>query len=200
MGHYYNKDIISALEFGKTNPNADIEDWFDYNSRNITEQEIDWYKNIQYSILTIGLNEKKFEIFLFRDTQQSYDMVQNFINKFTGIREYYELQHMPGEFYGTTHYLISFDKDLYDLEKWNKHPEVPEIEILYGENLILADDYYDIPKEFNHDCWEGREKEIMKTYPIQLWDPEAYIKGYLKTDAIEFRPINELFTVIPVEK
>ena len=116
---YTQTDIDSLYNYMKKNPSSSLEDWYEFRSRNITNLELELYKNIKYTIVKF----KGKELYIFHKGYNS--LFFNFIEKFTGNRPYY----MLGQYDSDELIVLGFDEISFeDCDKNNKYKDVFTVE------------------------------------------------------------------------
>ena len=120
MNKYHSTDIVSAIEFGQRNPEANMDDWLKQRSVALSEKEKKQYKDISYDKFNMRLEGKDYEFLLIRSSvNDAGSLLTHFVDKLVGVRRYYQFEPMPGEWYVPTHIILSFDSDFFHLNKWD---------------------------------------------------------------------------------
>lgn len=196
MTKYLEKDLESVLKFGQNNPNSTLEDWFEYNSKHITKNELESFDGITYDKFII----KDVEYFIFN--YKTADHQNNFINKFVGNKEYIELINLPGEYYENIFTIITFDR--IDLSIWDDYEGYKGVKTISDDtNTVkftynLFEDFDEDDIEIILDKW-GYHEDYLENNNIALWDNCSILRAYIdksSIDKLNFKPIKELFKVV----
>lgn len=174
---YTQIDIDSLYNYMKNNPSSSLEQWYEFRSKNITNLELELYKNIKYSIVKF----KDKDLFIFNKGYNSNFF--NFIEKFTANKSYFIL----GEYDSEELIVLGFDE--MQFEDCDKNNEYEDIFTLETEDYIF-DCSLDSSEE-QHYSYMGRFDFLSKKY---LCAQDGYYWFfYLKNKEILMNDIKDLF-------
>jgi len=124
-------DLKSAFDFSKENPNATIEDFFEERSKFLNDDDKELFKDVEFTKIDFKLNKKKPELLLFKSDY--YEVLENFVNRFTGNKKYYKFEVYDN--YGCCYSLITFDEYLFDIDRWKNSKEYKSVKFLENKDL-----------------------------------------------------------------
>lgn len=194
MTNEYNTlDIISALEFGKRNPNSKMEDWLEMRSRTLTPEEEKLYKGMQYAKSEINVKGHAYEMILIR-MMHSHELLDNITVKIAGNSGYYRLDPLPGDWHPPIHSILCLDAKLGELDDWEELEDFKGVKTIGNDKMFLT---YDLDCEGWDDLdfarWD-RWTNNLEIDNLALWHHDSRMMAYIdKIAEFDFKPIKELF-------
>jgi hypothetical protein len=209
MSKYLYKDIKSAFEYAKKNPESTIDDWFDYTSKVIIKEELELFEGVDYYKFEVELyNNEKAEFLFIKDYSSA--KTEYFIDKFSGNKSYYHIYGAPGSSYNQYFSLFTNNNEFGVLSKWEDYEDFKGVKIMRHEDSNLKIDfvYWDYPLkagvERNEIDFENidHEKYRLKQDGAPLWNGGALSAYMTIYDKIEenLKPVSELFEIIEDEE
>ncbi len=181
MSKYTYNDIMSVFKWAQKNPKSNIEEWFDWNSENISKEELDYFKDVKFFKFEIG---KTNFMLLSIDTFK----IENFIQKFAGNKPFISWHPMPGEYYENL-CVITFD-DI-DMKEWNNFKSFKDAKFSSDNKKRITF----ITESDENKFYENMKK--LEREKIRLWDSTGQgsaLNVFINRESkFDFKPIKELF-------
>lgn len=201
MAKITTKDLIRAFNWAQKNPEKSYEDYVEFISKSITKKELEEFKYFNYDKINLTLKGKEYE-FLIIKNEADYLNLQKLGDRLVGNKGHYSLTPMPGEWYGGINVLHIPKKgdNFFILDDWDLYEGHNGLYITGDDRLSFTffyDDKIDKKEDFSHlyakleDYWHG----LKKTH-IKLWDNLSALHGYINTDGMNFKPVDDLFNLI----
>jgi hypothetical protein len=187
-------DLKSLFDYLKNNPDSTFDNWVEFNSKILTEEEEGIFRFIEMCNFKIPLGEKEYDFFLinwngvggghFRDGFKIFE------RKYFGDNKY----ELHNNHYGE-HNLLTTDKDFFvDIENWEdgeyKKSKQLKCKINDADIIISCDLFMDDDNEIDkYNIWENQ----MQRNNFHFWtinDIDIYINNIKYLD---YKPVLQLF-------
>lgn len=200
MGNYNRNDITRAFKWAQKNPKSTYDDYLDFNSKNITDDELKDFEDFQYDKVILTLKDKKYEFIIIKN-KITYLNLERLPQRLVGTKGHYLLTPMPGEWYNGICVLhISPNKNdiFFTISDWNSVDGIKGLYIIGNEKLKFTFEYDD--KEFdelNYEKIESFKNKLSQKY-YKLWDNQSRLHSFVNGDlnTFDWKPASKLFKKI----
>jgi len=196
---YHISDINKALVWGQNNPTSTLDDYLEYESKVITQKELNLLKDFTYDKVKLELNSVEYEFLVFAN-HSTYMNLEKLPNRLAGNRKHYLLTPMPGCWYDgivVLHIPKKEQPPFFTISDWPEFGENKGLHIIGNEKLQFS-----FIISLNEDV-EGdifiKNRDIVDDYLtnyIKLWDNHSELHGYVNIELLNFKPIDDLFKIL----
>lgn len=201
MSKITTKDLIRAFNWAQKNPEKSYKDYVDFISKSITKKELEEFKYFTYDKINLTLKDKEYE-FLIIKNEADYINLKKLGDRLAGNKGRYSLTPMPGEwYYGINvlhipkkgdNFFILDDWDLYEGHNglYITGNDQLSFTFFYDEKIDKKEDFSYLYAKLENYC------HVLKKNTIKLWDNSSTLHGYINTDDMNFKPVDDLFNLI----